>query len=491
MTLRPLDELAAEWELGTAVPAFATRPTPGACHELAMVEKVAAALGTPLLPWQRLVARVATEHDPKTGIYRYPMVIVTVPRQSGKTTLIRALFLARCLRYKRRSFAVFAQTGKDARQRLMDLADQVEDAVFAKRMKINRGQTNPSITATNSGSRILSFAPTAESTHGWTFDGALIDELFAFEEDQAEHVMGALIPSMATKPHQQTYLVSTKGTAASVYLNARIDDGRTASIDPTSSLAFFEWSLADGLDGFDPGNWGFHPGVSAGLIGPDVLTAASRSLSKGEFLRAFCNITTVGTEDVLSADKWRAQAGPLPDPPTARTLSYGYEVAKNGARAAVVAAWRDEGGRMNVRLVASQPGVDWLRPMLMELARTRPRALAADRFQQNTVVHDEVLRESKLWDRYFSTLAAPEWSTACAGFKQRFDAGTLRHENDPALTRGVLGATTASMGRDSWKFSHESPPELLAMVVAVRLADQVHTRRVGSGTNPEPATVAV
>lgn len=490
MTSTPLADLADAWELGTAIPAYATLPTPGACHELVMVEKVAAALRTPLLPWQRLIARVATEHDPHTGIYRYPLVTITVPRQSGKTTLIRALFLARCLRYKRRSFAVFAQTGKDARQRLMDLADQVEDAIFSKRMKINRGQTNPSITATPTRSRILSFAPTAESTHGWTFDGALVDELFAFEEDQAEHVMGALIPSMATKPHQQTYLVSTKGTAASVYLNSRIEEGRTATRDPDSGVAFFEWSLPDGLDGYDPGNWGFHPGVAAGLIGPDVLAAASRSLSKGEFLRAFCNLTTVGAEDILSADQWKAQAGPLPDPESARHLAFGYEVAKNGARAAIVAAWRDTENRMNVRVVMSQPGVDWLRPTLMDLARTRPRGIAADRFQQNTVVHDEILRESRLWERYFSTLTAGEYSTACAGFKQRFDAGTLRHENDPVLTRAVLAAATAPMGRDTWKFSHESPPELVAMVAAVRLADQVHTRRT-SGTNPERATVSV
>ena len=486
MTMSALTALADEWGLGTAVPAFATLPDPDACHELELVEKVAHALGTPLLPWQRLVARVATEHDHR-GVYRYPTVLITVPRQSGKTTLIRALFLARCLKYRRRSFAVFAQTGKDARQRLMDLADQVEDAVFSRLIKVNRGQTNPSITCTRTHSRVLSFAPTAESTHGWTFDGALLDELFAFEEDQAEQVMGAIIPSMATKAHGQTFLVSTKGTAASVYLNARIEEGRAATSDPTAPLAFFEWSLPDGLDGYDPANWGFHPGVAAGLIGADVLTAAATSLSRGEFLRAFCNITTLGAEAVLSVDQWRAQAGVLTDPDNPRTLALGYEVAKDGSRAAVVAAWRRPDDRMCVRVIASQPGTDWLRPMLLELVRTRPRGIVADRFQQNTVVHDEILRESKSWEMYFTTLPPGEWATACAGFKQRFDAGTLLHENDPILTRGIMAATTRPMGPDTWKFAHDSPCELLAMVSAVRLADQVYTR--ASGTNPKAETV--
>ena len=37
----------------------------------ARVAAVAAMLGTPLLPWQRLVADVATELDADTGSFRY------------------------------------------------------------------------------------------------------------------------------------------------------------------------------------------------------------------------------------------------------------------------------------------------------------------------------------------------------------------------------------------------------------------------------------
>lgn len=481
MNSLPASDLEA-WDLGTAIPTYATSPTPGACHELELVEKVAEALGTPLLPWQRYVTRVATELN-DDGSYRYPLVMVTVPRQSGKTTLIRALFLARCLKYRRRNFAVFAQTGKDARQRLMDLADQVEDAVFSRLIKINRGQTNPSVTCTKTHSRVLSFAPTAESTHGWTFDGALLDELFAFEEAQAEQVMGAIIPAMATKRHHQTFLVSTKGTMASIYLNRQIERGRDAVTDPEALTAFFEWSMPAGLDGYDPASWGFHPGVAAGLIGPSVIQSAAGDLSEGEFMRAFMNITTAQAESVLSLDKWRDQAGALPDP-VARDLCIGYEVAKDGKRAAIVAAWRGTDDRINARLIASKPGTYWMKPTLLELARARPRALGADRVQQNTVVHDSIIRDNPRWDRYFSTLTAGEWATSCAGFKQAFDAGRLRHDSDDLMARAIMGATTRPLGPDSWKFSHDSPAELLALVSAVRLAEQSHIRPVATKTEP-------
>lgn len=68
--------------LGEAVPTYATMPTPGAKNELAKCEKMSVALGQQLLPWQRFFLRVATELN-SDGSYRYPTVILTVPRQSG------------------------------------------------------------------------------------------------------------------------------------------------------------------------------------------------------------------------------------------------------------------------------------------------------------------------------------------------------------------------------------------------------------------------
>lgn len=68
--------------LGEAQPIYATRPNPDAPHDLSKIEQVSRLLGTPLLPWQRYVARVATEKN-ENGSYRYPVVILTVPRQSG------------------------------------------------------------------------------------------------------------------------------------------------------------------------------------------------------------------------------------------------------------------------------------------------------------------------------------------------------------------------------------------------------------------------
>src|SRR5690606_36992890 len=77
-------------------PRFATRrterPTLGP-----QVAKVAEMLGTPFMPWQRQVADTALEVDPATGKLVYREVVLTIPRQGGKSTLLLALAVHRCL----------------------------------------------------------------------------------------------------------------------------------------------------------------------------------------------------------------------------------------------------------------------------------------------------------------------------------------------------------------------------------------------------------
>jgi phage terminase large subunit-like protein len=51
--------------------------------------KVSAQLGVPLMPWQQLVADVGWELA-EDGRPAYREVVLTIPRQNGKTTLVMA-----------------------------------------------------------------------------------------------------------------------------------------------------------------------------------------------------------------------------------------------------------------------------------------------------------------------------------------------------------------------------------------------------------------
>src|SRR5690606_37616971 len=83
------------WDaMGAATPQWSPMPTPGAQHELLACRAIALMLNTPLMPWQEWYCRIATERrtdDPRR--YRFPQFLLTVPRQVGKTTIIRVVLL--------------------------------------------------------------------------------------------------------------------------------------------------------------------------------------------------------------------------------------------------------------------------------------------------------------------------------------------------------------------------------------------------------------
>ena len=49
------------------------------------------------MPWQQHVADVALEVDPATGLLAYREVVVTIPRQSGKSSLALAIMVHRAI----------------------------------------------------------------------------------------------------------------------------------------------------------------------------------------------------------------------------------------------------------------------------------------------------------------------------------------------------------------------------------------------------------
>ncbi len=78
----------------------------------------AAKLGVPLLGWQEYVAGAALEHE--GGQLTYRDVIVSTPRQSGKSTLVLALIVARMLAASGQVVVYGAQTRLAARTKLFD-----------------------------------------------------------------------------------------------------------------------------------------------------------------------------------------------------------------------------------------------------------------------------------------------------------------------------------------------------------------------------------
>lgn len=455
--------------LGKSQPLYATKPTPGAPNDLAKVEHVAAVLKTPLLPWQRYFIRVITEKNPD-GSYRYGTVLLTVPRQSGKTTAVRALYATRALLTSNRRLFMTAQTGRDSRERLFELAEQISPSVLGKTVKVRRAADSPGITFHN-GSKIGSFSPTPESLHGYNMADVFLDEIFAWDESQGGDLLGAAVPAMQTHKDRQLIMVSTKGTSTATFLNGWIAKGRLATTDPESEVAYLEWGLADGLEPFDPENWDFHPGLQGGLITKKDISRAAETMSAGEFTRAYMNRYTDTVDSTFNLAQWDSLNRPL-EIPKASQVAYAYEVASDRSKAAVVAAWKID-GHVYIKVVKNAPGTTWLKPLLVELKDNNPLMLGADKYAQNNVIADDFHNEYP--SAKFQQLTGPDAATASVSFKARVEDGTLSHEGDLVMRQAISTALTRTFGDSGWAFSHKSEPELMAAITACRFVDEVKT----------------
>lgn len=424
------------WELEGAPPRWATMRNPATPTEGGRVALIAEALGTPLMPWQRYVADVAGELNPD-GSYVYPVVIVTVPRQSGKTTLMRAFGTERAL--ARPDCGVFytAQTGKDARERWQDLVKAIKASPLQVFATVRNAAGSERVVFAN-GSMFRCFAPTAKSLHGYTPPLVMLDEAFAHDQLTGDDLMGAIGPAQITIPHRQLWIVSTMGTAASTFLHGWIDKGR----NQLPGVALFDWGAAEGVDVYDRATWPtFHPAMVSGLVTADAIAAEADKLSRSEFERAYANRQTRTASNLIPAEVWDAlepEHGQRPPANVAvRDLVFGYDVMDDRSSSAVVAAWfRD--GKLQGRVTKSGPGVEWVADTIKGLSAMGWRQFAAAEDGPAREVSDELARAGIVVQRVKGQQLSDAW-----GFLlRRISSSSLAHDGSPAFAVSMANVAT-------------------------------------------------
>lgn len=366
------------WTLAGAPPRYATPPDPSRPHDGARAEALARAIGRPLMPWQSYVARVATERMPD-GSYAYPVVVVSVPRQSGKTLLLTVMLVLRCIREDYHQAFYTAQTGKDARARWQDMVKLVTSSPLRSTVRVRRSQGSERLEFPN-GSVLQVFAPTADSLHGYTPPTVALDEAFAHDERMGDELMGAIEPAQQTLAHRQLWIVSTRGDVDSVFLDGWLEKGAAG----TPGVALFDWGASDHHDPRDPAHvLEFHPavGLPDGLgNGTNVETIVASQLSEPAYERAYANRATQGGDvKRIGAQAWEDLGTEL-EPPGDRPLVLTYDVAHDRSASTISATWTDTSGRLQHKLVRWELGVAWVAPTVWDYARrwTNVRVVAAD-----------------------------------------------------------------------------------------------------------------
>lgn len=436
-------------------PRFATKRDPAYRTFGSGVARVSAALGQPLMPWQRYVADVACEVDAR-GRFRHKLVVISVPRQSGKTTLVLANGVHRALTGEHRRIWHTAQTGQDAADRWREMVDSLERSRLASLAKVKRGKGDEHAIFVT-GSTLRPHPPTVGSLHGKQSDLNDIDEAWHFTDVQGQALMQAIVPTQATRPGAQTVILSTMGTAESTWFHGFSDRGR----DGDPSVCYFEWSIPDDADPTDLATVAaYHPAFGH-TIEMDALTGALDQLGPGEFARAYGNRRTGAGERLVPLDQWQAAQTDIPFPPDARP-AFGAAVAIDRSEIAIVAAAFGDDGIPVVELIDHRPGTAWGAPRIAQLAvGHRNHGVAVDRAGPSVTLADELA----LAGVDLLPIGTREVTAAAADLLDRLRDGRVRFRRDPAFDAAADIVTKRQVG-DAFAFSRRSAGSIAAFEAA-------------------------
>lgn len=448
--------------------------------------RISLALGEEPLEWQQLVYDVGLEIDPDTGDLAYREVVVTVPRQSGKTTLFLVFAGHRCVPVpgsprpwgsrQRQRVAFTMQTGWDAHKKLVnDLGPKVIASPLGAALDpsktphtrdgMTKGVGNAALLF-KGGSRIDVVSSSDKAGHGLTLDLAGIDEAFADVDDRREQ---ALLPTMATRRSAQLLVTSTAGTDVSVYLQRKVDVGRAAVLDDRrTGVAYFEWSApADGErfpDGYearwdDPGTWYRCMPALGHTLHLAAVEHACQTMKEGDFRRAYLNQWTKTSERVIPDEVWQAVCSPGVAPNG--RLTFAIDIPPDRGSAAIAVA--DPDGRCE--LVAFDIGTGWAEEAIIAKAVRWDARVALDVGGPAGSL-ETPLRSAGV---DIVPMRSAQVTQACGMFYDAVADQRAAVRSDERLDRALAFAGKHPVG-DAWRWGRRTATGDVTPIVAVTLA---------------------
>ena len=250
------------------------------------VTRTAKLIGIDLLPWQRLVVNTALEQARGRPAYRD--VLVSVPRQSGKSTLVLALIVWTMTERPGSRVMYAAQTRGSARAKMLESWwPRLLASPLAGDLSLFRQYGAEAITHSN-GSTLQLLSSSESAGHGETVDLVVLDECWVHQTARVEQ---AVRPAMVTRRHAQLWAVSTAGTWRSTWWRGKLDAGiSAATMGLDSGLCCFDWSAAEAANPADEATWqGCMPALGR-LMDVETVRADLAAMGVAEFARAYCNM---------------------------------------------------------------------------------------------------------------------------------------------------------------------------------------------------------
>jgi phage terminase large subunit-like protein len=427
------------------------------------VAAIAEMLGTPLMPWQRHVVDVALEIDPATGLLAHREVVVTVPRQAGKTTLLLSVMVWRALQWPDQRIVYTAQTAQDARAKWRDEHVPMLNRSTLQTMYEVRHSNGSEALRWRNGSLQTIVATTEKAGHGLSVDVAVADEFFSATDSRLEQ---SLKPAMITRPQPQFWFISTAGTSTSVALRQKVDRGReTCSTGESGGMAYFEWSAGEDaeLDDLPALLASCHPAVGH-TISLDALLADFASMELAEAERAYLNRWTAQVSQApIPVSTWKRredQATALVD-----DLVFAVDFTPDRASASIVASGPVD-DRHGVELVDHRSGTEWVVSRCIELwDRWSPKSFVIDGIGPAS----SIIPDLEAAGIVVITTKSRDMAQACGRIYDAVLNDKLVHRGQPPLDAAIAGASKRKLG-DAWAWSRSSSSVDISPLVAATLA---------------------
>lgn len=449
-----------------AQPRYATVPTPGASTWAADIEEQIRILGhREPYPWQSLAAELIGELRPD-GTPRFNLIVLSTPRQSGKTILASAAAAAKAHRHPGGRLYGTAQKRIDAVHHLEEFGLAL---IAADQPIVTRFGVGTERIQWPNGARYQVLAPTKSGGHGYSADWIYIDEGW----DMDRHVLGNLRPAMAARPYAQMLITSTMGTVDSETWNELTELGREAVDDPNSRMAYLEYSAPSDDAVFDPAEWpSFMPALGLG-IAEEFIAEEMRRLHPADFTRAYGNVTVQSLAIVFPADWVDAAMVSAMEPATRIVL--GLDVNDDPIGATITAAHLGEENIVGIRTLEWRFGAPrWVVAAVDQMASRREvDAIVADFGGPSRTLLTEL---ANLGERHGIPLIDRKPRDLGGDTKAFHDAlrdQTVKMERNEYLTAALTGAQRKDIG-DLWvphrRRMRVDPSPLISAIMAYGIA---------------------
>lgn len=449
----------------SAPPRFAT-PRPSGPTMGPAITKTMELIGYQPMPWQEWAADVIGELR-EDGLPRWPMIVISVPRQAGKSALMMSVAVHRIMTKSSGRVWYTAQTGTDAADQWRENLDKVNASVISPLFHSRKANGSQVLTCPTTGGRFSPHPPTEEKLHGKQSDLNIIDEAWAFDDAQAAALMQAIVPTQATRPGAQVIVVSTMGTAKSTWFHGLVDRARAG--DP--GIALLDWGIAPGDDSTDlEVIAAAHPAYGFTVDMQSLEDARAQLGATAEFARGYGNRATGATERLMPLDDWQAVASDAKIPADAQ-VSLGAAIDIDRTQAAIAAAWIDPEGMPMIEIIDVRPGTNWAAPRLKALARNHSiSGLCVDAVGPSGPLADELKRLATPGDRLeLVDIPVRGLTSITAEFYDRVMTHRIKIAPDRDLDLAAEIVTRRRIG-DAWTWSRRGSGGSIAALEAATLA---------------------